>query len=164
MWKYEGVVKNAVHAIKYRYATEIVQEICGYFVPELKKVGAQNLVTGNSHMVPIPIYWHRENVRGFNQSEEIGKIVAKEMGWKFVPDLLIKNKSTKSQVELSVKARKENLRGVFSLNPIYKSSVLNLRSVILFDDVFTTGSTLKEAAKILKSNGVERVWGMTIAR
>jgi predicted amidophosphoribosyltransferase len=101
-------------------------------------------------------------VRGFNQSEEIGKLVAREMGWGFVPDLLVKNKSTASQVELSVKERKENLQGVFSLSP--NISISECPSIVLFDDVFTTGSTLKEAAKVLRHAGVEKVWGMTIAR
>ena len=84
------------------------------------------------------------------------------MGWKFIPDLLIKNRSTTSQVELSVKERKQNLKGVFSLNPSYVLSPNS--SILVFDDVFTTGSTLKEAAKVLKHAGIKKVWGMTIAR
>ncbi|KKQ92204.1 MAG: hypothetical protein UT58_C0003G0015 [Microgenomates group bacterium GW2011_GWC1_39_7b] len=159
-WKYEGVLKKAIWALKFKYATQVGGELASILVREL--------VTGshpvNGTLVPIPIYWQRENVRGFNQSEEIGKLIAKEMGWKFIPDLLIKNKSTKSQVELTVEGRKQNLRGVFCIDPYHKSAILNLKSVILFDDVFTTGSTLKEAAKVLKRAGVEKVWGMTIAR
>lgn len=161
IWKYEGVIKKAILALKFKYSTEVGKELAAIFV--------QQLMTGSDLvkeevLVPVPLYWLRENVRGFNQSEEIGKIIAKEMGWKFVPDLLIKNKSTTSQVELSVEDRKQNLHGVFSLNPIHKSIILNLKSVILFDDVFTTGSTLHEAAKVLKHASVEKVWGITVAR
>ena len=113
-------------------------------------------------MVPIPLYWHRQNVRGFNQSEEIGKLMAQEMGWGFAPDLLIKKRSTKSQVELSVSQRKENLQGVFIVS---SPNIQNTNpNILLFDDVFTTGSTLKEVAKVLKRAGVEKVWGLTIAR
>jgi ComF family protein len=158
IWDYEGVIKKALLALKYKYSTEAGRELSLLFIHELKK---SNLIKEGT-LVPIPIHWYRENVRGFNQSVEIGKIVASEMGWKFIPDLLIKNRSTTSQVELSVGDRKKNLHGVFSINPNY---VLNTPcSVLLFDDVFTTGSTLKEAAKVLKHSGVEKVWGLTIAR
>lgn len=159
IWKYEGVTKKAILAVKFKYSTEVGKELSALYVGQLLKVGS---LVKKGVLVPIPIYWHRENVRGFNQSEEIGKLVAREMGWGFVPDLLVKNKSTASQVELSVKERKENLQGVFSLSP--NISISECPSIVLFDDVFTTGSTLKEAAKVLRHAGVEKVWGMTIAR
>lgn len=159
IWKYEGVIKKAILAVKFKYSTEVGKELSALYVGQLLKVGS---LVKKGILVPIPIYWHRENVRGFNQSEEIGKLVAREMGWGFVPDLLVKNKSTASQVELSVKERKENLQGVFSLSP--NISISECPSIVLFDDVFTTGSTLKEAAKVLRHAGVEKVWGMTIAR
>jgi competence protein ComFC len=164
IWDYDGVVKKAILALKYKYSTEAGRELSSIFVDALKTRNSLFMINNSSVLVPIPIHWHRENVRGFNQSIEIGKIVAHEMGWKFIPDLLIKKKSTTSQVDLSVEDRKQNLQGVFSLNPIHKSSFINLKSVIIFDDVFTTGSTLKEAAKVLKHTGVKNVWGLTIAR
>jgi ComF family protein len=158
IWKYEGVIKKAIWALKFKYATEVAKELQNYMVTELKN----NLMPNDYCLVPIPIYWQRENVRGFNQSVEIGKMVAENMGWKFVSDLLIKNKQTVSQVELSVEDRKKNLRGSFSLNSC--SFLPPDSSVLLFDDVFTTGSTLHEAAKVLKRAGVKKVWGMTMAR
>jgi competence protein ComFC len=89
-------------------------------------------------------------------------LVAEKMGWKFIPDLLIKKKSTTSQVELSVGERKQNLSGVFSISP--NILISQYPNIILFDDVFTTGSTLKEATNVLKRFGVKQVWGMTLAR
>jgi ComF family protein len=162
IWDYEGVIKKAILALKYKYATEVAKELVGNLVTSLLR--NKNLVPSNYCLVPVPLHWHRENVRGFNQSIEIGKIVADEMGWKFISDFLIKERSTTSQVELSVEDRKQNLQGVFSLNPIHKSLFIHLKSVIIFDDVFTTGATLKEAAKVLKRIGVKKVWGLTVAR
>lgn len=159
IWDYEGAIKKAILAFKFKYATEVGKELADSFVKEL--------MTG-SHpvkdpvLVPIPIHWYRENVRGFNQSEEIGKVVANRMEWGFNPDLLVKKKPTKSQVELTVEGRKQNLQGVFSLSPSILIS--QYPNIVLFDDVFTTGSTLKEAAKVLKRAGVQKVWGLTIAR
>ena len=156
IWKYEGVIKKAILALKFKYATEVGKELTKLLISEL----SQASVLSRGTLVPVPLYWQRENFRGFNQSAEIGKLLSEKMDWKFIPDLLIKNRSTTSQVELSVTDRKQNLKGVFSINPEAKIP----DSIILFDDVFTTGSTLKEAAKILKRVGVKKVWGMTIAR
>jgi ComF family protein len=158
VWDYEGIIKKAILALKYKYATEVGGELNIRMAEWLN--GHRELIPNSSVLIPIPLHWHKENVRGFNQSIEIGKSVALEMGWKFIPDLLIKKKSTTPQATLSVEERKQNLKDVFALDS--RSQIPD--SVILFDDVFTTGSTLKEAAKVLKKAGVEKVWALTIAR
>ena len=158
VWDYEGAIKKAILSLKYKYSTEVGRELANSFVRELLTINP--LIKGV--LVPIPIHWHRENVRGFNQSEEIGKVVAREMKWEFNSDLLMKTRQTVSQVELTVEKRKQNLQGVFSISP--NILVSQYPHILLFDDVFTTGSTLKEAAKVLKKAGVEKVWGLTIAR
>ena len=160
IWDYDGVIKKAILALKFKYSTEVGKELSNLLVQKLLTRGT---LFKEGTVVPVPIYWRRENTRGFNQSEVVGGIVAQQMGWKFIPDLLIKSRSTTSQVELSVEARKQNLKGVFSVS-LHNSLFLISSSIILFDDVFTTGSTLKEAAKVLKHAGATKVWGMTIAR
>ena len=159
VWEYEGVIRKAILSLKYKYSTLVGQELTACFIDQL--LTRSDLVK-ESVLVPIPLYWYRENTRGFNQSVEIGKKVATQMGWKFVPDLLTKRQSIVSQVELKGDDRRQNLKGAFSLNSNYVLSTLY--SVLFFDDVFTTGSTLREAAKVLKRAGVARVWGLTIAR
>lgn len=158
IWEYEGVVRKAILSLKYKYATEVGKELTDLFI--------QKLITtwphfSNETLVPVPLFWYRENTRGFNQSIEVGREVASQMGWKFVPNLLTRNRPTTPQVELSGDKRRQNLKGVFSLN---SSIDYPVSSIALFDDVFTTGSTLREAAKVLKRAGVEKVWGLTIAR
>lgn len=86
--------------------------------------------------------------------------MSKKLGWDFNKNLLIRKTSTKPQVELRGKERKQNIRGVFKLNkPLDK-----IKPIILFDDVWTTGSTIKEAAKVLKRNRAKTVWALTITR
>ncbi len=160
IWEYEGVIRKAILALKYKYVTLIGQELSGCFLSEIQSQNTRYYIPNTGVMVPIPIYWHRQNVRGFNQSIEVGKSVAGEMGWEFLPDLLIKKQPTVSQAELKGDERRQNLKGVFALG----SKLPLPDSVILFDDVFTTGSTLREAAKVLKRVGVGKVWGLTIAR
>lgn len=161
IWKYEGVIKKAILALKFKYSTEVGLELSKSLISALQSQYTKYYIPHTGFLVPVPLHWQRENVRGFNQSVEIGKLLAKEMNWKFMPDLLTKNKPTTSQVELSVEERKRNLKGVFFLNTKYR--ILDTEYII-FDDVFTTGSTLHEAAKVLKHAGAEKVWGLTIAR
>lgn len=161
IWEYEGVVRKAILTLKYKYSTKVGLELSDIFAGRIHN--SRFLIPNSAVLVPIPLYWHRENTRGFNQSVEIGKVIANVLNLKFEPDMLIRKKQTTPQVELSGDARRQNLRGVFSLNPNYSLLAINY-SVILFDDVFTTGSTLREAAKVLKRAGVAKVWGLTIAR
>ena len=168
IWEYEGVIRKSILALKYKYATEIAAELSGCLVVQLKAHYSYFLIP-NSILVPIPLHWYRDNFRGFNQSELIGKEVAKNLGWKFVPDLLIRKKSTTPQSTLKKEDRFPNIRGAFALSPL-NSLFLIPDSIVLFDDVFTTGSTLKEAASVLKrlpalaGKGAKTVWGLTIAR
>lgn len=171
IWLYEGVIRKAILALKYKYATEIVKELVKVCTPILNGQCQMTNVT----LAPIPLHWYRHNYRGFNQSEEIGKEIAKEMGWKFAPDLLIRKKLTTPQTELKAKDRVRNIHGVFSLNTNYKVQDPS-KTIVLLDDVSTTGSTLKEAAKVLRramtkparsatpSVAGGKVWGLTIAR
>ena len=159
VWKYRGAVRGAVLAIKYKFAFDIAKE----FADRASRVLRKEAVLGpNVVLVPIPAHGLRQNWRGFNQSEEIGKIIAKNMGWRYEPGLLIKRRATLPQTELGRGSRLKNLRGVFSLSPNY-SLVPSAHPLVLFDDVWTTGATIKEACKELKRNGFTNVWGLTLA-
>ncbi len=159
-WKYMGVIRKAILAFKYKYAVEVGKELSKVF-SDILAHNSSFVIPNSSVLVPVPLHWYRGNFRGFNQAEEIGKLVAKEMGWKFIPDLLIRKKLTTPQAELKAEARAQNIQGVFALNPNYQ---LHATNYIIFDDVWTTGSTMKEAAKVLKRAGAEKVWGLTVAR
>jgi ComF family protein len=160
LWNYEEIIRRAIISLKYKFASEIAQELARTSSQKLKAIRYYPKAT----LVPVPLFWFRKNWRGFNQSEEIGKVIVQEMGWKFAPNLLIREKITVPQAGLTAQKRLRNIQGVFSLNPACQSLALSHWPLILFDDVWTTGSTLKEAAKVLKHGGVEKVWGLTIAR
>jgi ComF family protein len=142
--------------MKYRFALEIAKELAEYAAKELEK--KKLFFPKSSVLVPIPLYWHRKNWRGFNQSEEVGKLIAEKLGWDFDKGLLARKASKKPQASLKREERKTNIKGVFSL---IKSPDKNM-PIILFDDVWTTGSTAKEATRILKEEGVKRVNCLTL--
>lgn len=158
IFKYEGIIRKAIIALKYKYSWEIAKELAEICTKEL----VSGRLPSNLVLVPVPMHWRRENVRGFNQSSEVGKLIAGKMKWKFEPDLLIKRKSTNPQVGLRGQVRRSNLLGTFAVSPVV--SKFRRSHIILFDDVYTTGSTLKEARSELNKAGIKKVWGLTIAR
>ncbi len=162
VWRYEGVVRKAILKLKYNFALEIAEELADYVIEQIKR--GEVVLPKSIILVPIPLFWRRKNWRGFNQVEEIGKIIADKMGWKIAPKAIIRKTQKRPQTELKGEKRRENVRGVFTINPSYKSSLAQGQTKILFDDVYTTGSTMKEAGKVLKRNGAKEVWGLTIAR
>lgn len=158
VWEYGGIVRKAILKIKYNFAYKIAEELAEKLVERLKKEIA--ILPNNAILTPVPLYRQRTNWRGFNQSEVMGKIVADKMGWKNKQNLLKRIRKTIPQAELKGKERTQNIIGAFSL------TAENLESdgtYILFDDVLTTGSTLKEACKVLKQKGAKTVFGLTIA-
>jgi competence protein ComFC len=116
----------------------------------------------NGILVPVPLYWLRLRKRKFNQSEEIAKRLAKLTDITSV-NALKRNRNTQTQTRFSRAKRLENLSGAFEIIPRFKTTIRN-RPIILLDDVFTTGSTANECAKVLMKNGASRVAVLTVLR
>jgi ComF family protein len=115
----------------------------------------------NFILIPVPLEKKRLRWRGFNQSEEIGKELAKFLKINLLSNVLYKTRATSPQIELNAEARKANVRGVFSVEN--KEKIAG-RKILLIDDVYTTGSTMNECARILREAGAKEVWGVAVAR
>ena len=118
-------------------------------------------------IIPVPLHPKRQKLRGFNQSELIAKEVSKRFGLPFSKRIVIRKKLTKPQAELKKKERLQNMTNAFSPSPEVlriSKKPLKGRSVLLIDDVWTTGSTMQACAKVLKSLGAEKIWAFTLAR
>ncbi len=157
LWKYSRGVRKAIVGMKYKFAFEIAKELASYAASELKE--KKIALPRNPVVVPIPLYWHRQNWRGFNQSEEIGKMIAEKLGWDFDKNILTRKTSKKPQASLGREERRTNIKGVFKVG----KKISKNKQILLFDDVWTTGSTAKEAARVLKEAGVKRVSCLTLA-
>jgi ComF family protein len=115
-----------------------------------------------SALVPVPLHWRRENIRGFNQSVILAHALAKKSKCA-VLDFLKRHRFTQPQIELPRQKRLTNLRGAFSLkNPLQKLDPAI--SYFLVDDVSTTGATFTECATVLKNHGAKNIRGIVIAR
>jgi len=115
----------------------------------------------NFFLVPIPLAPKRLRWRGFNQAEELTKELASSLEIPVLTGLLIKTKESSPQVDLPEIEREENVRNIFSCkNPERAQG----KKLLLVDDVYTTGTTMEEASRILKQAGAKEVWGVTVAR
>jgi|SRR3989344_797519 len=115
----------------------------------------------NSIVIPIPLTEKKKRRRGFNQAEEIAKELVPFSQTQLVTDSLIKVKETPIQMELSGRERLTTQKGAFSTQNEEK---IKGRKVFLVDDVYTTGATMEECAKVLKTAGAKEVWGIAVAR
>lgn len=115
----------------------------------------------NFILIPIPLNEKRLRWRGFNQATEISKELSKILEIPLVLNCLIKIKETLPQVKLSERERKENVEGTFSCQN--QSKIFGKR-ILLVDDIYTTGATMEEAARVLKESGAKEIRGIVVAR
>lgn len=154
----DKIVKEAIHKLKYGYIEDLSIPLAWLILNHLKIIDCQ--INNSFVLIPIPMHIKKKRKRGFNQSEEIAKLISETTGIK-LSTTLIKIKETKPQMELNRKERLENIKNCFTI--IDKKEIEN-KTILLLDDVYTTGTTMDECAKILKENGTKEVWGITIAR
>jgi len=163
--QYRGVVRKLLLDFKYNYTKAVADDLSQVVTDFLL---AQKVTLPKAAvLVPVPMYWHKENTRGFNQVAEMGKLVAQKMNWDYCPDLLIKAKPTAPQAKLDKSARLNNLSGSFKYNsgsPIGSGMTPKTEStLILFDDVVTTGTTLREAGMVLREAGFKNLLALVLS-
>ncbi|MDP3955030.1 MAG: ComF family protein [bacterium] len=165
VFAYKGLISKAITKLKYRFVSDLASDLAELVVSFYgeNKTFSRYCLEMKPVLVPIPLHPTREKWRGFNQSVLLGQMIAKNLGLGFEPKLLVRVKNTTPQMKLKEKERKENIRGAFRLSPNYQLPITN-NSILLFDDVWTSGSTLKEAGRVLKEGGSRTVWGLTLAR
>ncbi len=112
-----------------------------------------------SHLVPVPLHWCRQWIRGFNQSAEIGRHLCRQLPLTFAPQLCQRRRATPQQQGLSRRQRQKNLKHSFNVSVDVKG-----KYIALLDDVVTTASTAAEISRQLLKQGASRVDLWCIAR
>jgi ComF family protein len=114
------------------------------------------------YLIPVPLFYYRENWRGFNQAEEIAVCVGGKMKVSMCKGLK-RIKMTKQQALMKTKEdREKNIREAFVVANDWKGK-LKGKKVLLVDDVFTSGTDMRECTKMLKKAGAKIVWGLALA-
>ncbi|XCP84226.1 ComF family protein [Roseburia hominis] len=155
LWLHKGRVSDAIYALKYknlRINGEIFgKELARYYGGYLKKQGVELLV-------PVPLHWKRRIKRGYNQAEILAEFLGRYSGIPVDKHLLRRVKYTEAQKNLDHNQRRRNVRGAFQVK-----GRLTAKRIAVIDDIYTTGSTIDEAAVSLKRAGAEKVYFLTIS-
>jgi ComF family protein len=155
---YEGPLRDVILRIKNAQgeglAEIVADEWAAHIAPSLQGLGAQCVV-------PVPLHWGRRWQRGYNQCDALARALAKTLRIPFLPYGLRRLRKTPMQIHLSVTKRRENVRGAFAARPKFTWAD---KTVLLVDDVMTTGSTAHEAARALRQAGAARVVVTVLAR
>lgn len=161
------LVKKLIGQFKYKpYIKQLARPLADILLLHFIKIGKNtDAVWENAALVPVPLDKKKLKERGYNQSEELAKELAKTLKIPVILNVLLKTKSTPPQMEQNREERSKNLVGAFSTNKNCASSELaQFSKIFLVDDVYTTGATMGECAKVLHSSGAKSVWGIALAR
>lgn len=153
---FEGHVRDIIHALKYRGATNIVQVLSGKLATAWKYHGMESDV-----FVPVPLHPNRELKRGYNQAVVIADVLSRELHIPVAKQALVRTRNTASQTKLNRQERQKNVDGAFLCT---ESTGIIDKRITLVDDVATTGATLDACAATLLDNGAKSVNAFTLAR
>lgn len=157
---YTGAVRTLIKGLKYEEDELAVFDLapamaCAWQRFDLAAVSAP----GQTMLVPIPLYFWRQFRRGYNQAELLARALAPRLGIRVCPQALRRTKFTRAQFSLGRAQRQANLQDAFAGN----QKLLGGQTVVLIDDVVTTGATLKEAARTAYAGGASLVVALTAA-
>lgn len=144
LYAYEGRAAQAVRRLKYSRATSLARPLSEWMLEGFERFGL-----AADAVIPIPIHWSRRCLRGFNQAELLSERLPRDL---VRPELLARVKATRPQVGLSRDERMRNLAGAFRASPTVRGL-----SVLLIDDVVTSGHTAAECASELRRCGATEV-------
>jgi len=151
-------LRDLIHALKYQriygLARPLGELLCQHFSLYWSESPPEALV-------PVPLHRSKLRVREFDQALALARHVSQGVGIPLWADVLIRHRPTLSQVGLSAAERQRNIRGAFT---VQKPQYCTGKALLLIDDVYTTGSTVQECARLLRQAGAARVDVYTLAR
>jgi predicted amidophosphoribosyltransferase len=193
-YHYHGIIRQAIKQIKYRFVSDLADELVNQIPLTSYNIVIKQVKGRPAFLLPIPLHISRLRFRGFNQAEILGLRISKILRIPLKHDILNRIKASIPQVEMKNRPERiQNMEKVFGVNnsviqqfksdsrtssiSISKSDIAPLAysdklksenqrypAIVLFDDVFTTGATMRSAAFVLKHVGVKFVWAVTLAR
>ncbi len=160
---YEGGLRELIHLLKYdqiRPAANLLGRMLADAIGDLQPL----LSIGACLVVPVPLHARKLRQRGFNQAELIARAAMKliaDPNFRLAPEILERCRETQSQIGLSRHQRRENMRGAFA---VVEEQAVAGKQILVVDDVFTTGTTVSECARVLRRAGASKVYVATVAR
>ena len=166
-------LRPAIHALKYRNtedqpsdpvnylrAVEIARKLTNYLHATAMEAPWPAIMAGLDGVVPVPLHVEKMSKRGYNQAGLLAEDLASRSAVPFLDGALGRVNATRSQVGLTALERLENMKGAFQAAP----EQVQGKSLLLVDDVYTTGATMRECAAALRRAGASTVFGLALAR
>ena len=152
--RHAGILRRAVQAFKYEGITEL-DELLGARLLAALAIDDRQF----DCIMPVPLHKRRLRERGYNQAELLCRLLERQLRIECRTDLLIRNRDTKQQAQLSKEERKTNVNGAFDVIGEVRG-----RRILLVDDVLTTGETISECVKELRAKGAAEVLCLAVTR
>lgn len=157
------ILKDSIKAFKYHYVVNLAVPLSQLLIGFLKNIQNQQPINFDFDLIiPVPLHYRKQLLRGFNQSELLANPISKEFNLPVVATALKRWRFTHSQMKLKEKKRLKNVVGAFKV--VDKKKLLVGKKILLVDDVLTTATTLNECAKVLKAAGAKSVWALALAK
>ena len=156
---YENKLRDLIHLLKYRHISSAASVLGALLADRIQAAG----LPPDAMLVPVPLHKSKFRLRGFNQAEEIARVLRTRLKFRLEAGVLVRKRPTVSQTGMTPLQRRENVRGAFLVRPKYRRDLAG-KTIILVDDVLTTGATVNECARVLRRAGVEAVYVATAAR
>lgn len=159
LFRYNHIIRRIISSLKYRDQTYLAKKFARLLFDK-----AKNEIEACDIVAVVPLHVKRLRKRKFNQAALLAKYMLKLAPEKiFYPDLLRRTKHTKPQIELKKTERENNLKNVFEVAEKYRTKIRG-KTILLIDDVTTTGATLENCSKALKKYGAKKVVVLVIAK
>ena len=155
---YEGMIRQKILQYKFQNKAYLSKMFFEFFVKNEKVC---RFLEKYDIIISVPMSKKKKSQRGYNQSELIAKQISKYTKISFENQVLIKYQENNTQSTLTKKQRLENVKNVYKIQNEQK---IKEKNILLFDDIYTTGATAKECAKVLKKAGAKTVGVLTIAK
>jgi len=159
LYRYNSILKLIIKNIKYRLAIQVWKDFYKMISPQVVgKLDCYKKLPRDLVIQPIPLSKNKFKERGFNQASFISVFFQEFLHFPIV-NLLSRNKETPAQAQIKNKVRRyKNIKGIFTATQSVSPNIL------LVDDIITSGSTVKEAARILKKAGAKKVYVLALAK
>ena len=155
-------IRELLHAFKYDKFLAAQGPFASLVDKYLNNVNLSKILPSDTVIVPIPLHKKRLRERGFNQAEKIADIIGERLGFHINNDTLIRIKNTPHQTMR--KSKEERLNSLRNSFEITDKEAITGKTIILVDDVYTTGATMNEASKMLRHAGVKNIIGFVVAK
>ncbi|MEE0866300.1 MAG: ComF family protein [Clostridia bacterium] len=158
LFKYEGLIRRLIIEYKFKDKSYLYKTIVNFLLKNKKMF---EIIKSYDTIIPVPISKKRKKTRGYNQTYLIAKDIANSVGIKLENRVLFKTKNIIEQSKLNKEDRLENIKGVYEIRNAKR--IIN-KKILLFDDIYTTGSTVNECCKMLKKTNLDKIGVLTVAK